>query len=1320
MLIFLFVLLATGCTTRAVGARKISTTVKPYGYAPFVWVSVTRCSGEWCTGESRTSFTLNIIATDPTNKTCTHYCFGNIIAMWRPIHATATIVEQDGFMLGAYVYSLDKNACIAIPGGFSCSEHVVSTIPLNRLSIMLHATPANRDYYFGPDSEIECGADPQCAAYKLIRRTMYAKNDSARTWPSSDEVLTIRNSPYVCILAYIGLGDTESFGSCYAQLGDFCFESETNRFCVSGSDNSRVGITNADDGASAPIAICELSSASELETRDPSTVPELTEINAFLAPSACDAVVIPVAAKVYDNRVSIDADVPLFHNLSELAHIVLRLNLSDRIIDTLRAEDGTSAKRQTLARTIANVMTSTYATAIILDLSDCTDAKLANGNANITTLVASLASQLREREIRKIFLRLPRSANVFKCADYTLLLQSAIDSFVSPKGLPDMSKRDHCQNMWTRDSDKGDSAAGGVLAYVLTTLRSCVPANKFIFTLALTGGIAITPLEGHTQPIVGELPLSDLESNNMLKCQEDMKTKCCSGSSVSVWDRNTLVAINVTSTSFETLKRYPELMTNAFGVNQFVISPVDSDFRRGVRSNTPAILGITSAIHRLSELRKYSKTTNTRSRRSVDVLKLNPIQVVTPEGPFKDPASGSKNSLDPQFTVGLGTRIVCPGLIAVHGALGLFKEPYRELYGTRYDTIYAANVYELDSCTPGPPSQAAVVSAVAPQIAININTMMPTTDPAHYMIGILDTKKIVEYVPVVNKVCEAYNAGAAEQNMNIVALDDGYVISEPTVEHKSNFIVKPADNLYFVSNFTPGVDYVNLNIQCVNYDVGALQPCLIAICGGDHVCRRDYGRLCNSAHEIMNDARRAGNMMRDGLKELAVQEKKAKMYELLDKAPLPFLDVETQHRHQRKKRFIGAVLGGAALAYGYYLSTRIDKLESQMDMLHNAHTVISNRLVEVSVKLDASIANVNGRIDEQERNMRKNTEMINSNFILLRDAIMRNTETAMRDTNVKFSVMASYQMWYAQMQSITHQMMQAAMHVKFMARGIENCVRQIATKRSGSCPSGLAVMQEHPGLADFPTVGAALYKDRKLFIVHMVPGTVRKKVVREIIPMPKMSTDNIPCWPDYKVWFIDREYYEPSECSGKYCHEPELHHKYIRCRDNSNECKTVCSTCHRGICYQNNKFTWMEGTTSIEIKSPAPLRPFSKTHISDGPVSFADLLKDAMPDAPELAVIQAINTSAQLFDVREDLENITQTIQEFDRKYKKISSSRVSFGGWFSGFISDTAMWISIATLMAWCTALSLGITYIYFCGGGGGGGGGGGMAMRYKMMKML
>lgn len=183
------------------------------------------------------------------------------------------------------------------------------------------------------------------------------------------------------------------------------------------------------------------------------------------------------------------------------------------------------------------------------------------------------------------------------------------------------------------------------------------------------------------------------------------------------------------------------------------------------------------------------------------------------------------------------------------------------------------------------------------------------------------------------------------------------------------------------------------------------------------------------------DARRAGELMREGLEELAVQEKKARVYEIPDNAPFPWLD-RPNGAPVRNRRFLGFLVGGVGLGLAWHVSNRVDKVEEQLDEVKTSYISVSNTLVEVSNKLDTNINLVNGRIDEQEMKMKKNSDIVNSNFALLRDTMKRNTEAAMRDTNVKFSVMASYQMWYAQMQSVTHQMMQAAMHTKFMARGV--------------------------------------------------------------------------------------------------------------------------------------------------------------------------------------------------------------------------------------------------------------------------------------------
>ena len=1228
-----------------------------------------------------------------------------------------------------------------VPGGFKCSDRVVADTPLNRISVLLHASPDNRDYYFNKDPMIDCGADPQCAAFKLLRRTLYAPAES-RTWPDTDEVLTIRNSPYACVLAYVGLGDTENINTCYAQLGDNCFLSEGNRFCIGNSKNRKVGITNADSTASAPIAICEVSSSGKSQDRDQAYKPTATEIRDFLVPSSCDAAVLSLDRAVYvSHYLSVELDVATFYTVAEAGHVIMKVSFNECLIPVSSTSSDFSLVISDVAETLSRVKVSTLSSAIMLDATDwgSTDCDRSNWKGtNFTRAAADLASALITEGVLKLFLQLPKSSRLLAMIDFSQL--AVFEAFVTPPGRVDMNRVGHCQNMWTASSDHGDRQIG-VMPYLLTLLRKGIRANKVIFTLSLTGGLKISPLESreddaHRQrEIVGELSLADMETNTMLKCEEDINTKCCSGSSLTVWARDVLVNVTVTSTSFEMLRRFPELVAVAFGINQLLITPVDSDFKRGVRSTTPAILGITSAVHRLRDWKKQQMAAGIstvaavsqgrgRGKRAaaaaaLDVNSpslvdgLDNIVVNIPESQYKDPASGAKNCLDPEYNVGLSNTVLCPGLIAVHGALGVFKEPHKEMYSTGYDKIYIVNLYKLESCTPGLPDKKASVSKRPPQIAVNINTLIPTTDRNHYTVGILDSEHIVEYMPPVNEVCSATNTGEVAHSMNLVSVDDGYTVDKPVVEVEQGVIVKPVEALYFVSNFTPGIDYINLNVSCIGYDVSALRPCLISICGGDNSCRRDYGRLCNSAHEIINDARRAGQLMKEGLDELARQEQKARMYELPDSAlPLPWL--ENPIRGSRRKRLTGLIAGAAALGLATWVSTRVDALEKQMDAMKNEFVKFGADIVEVSNKLDTNIAMVNGRIDKQEEKMKKNNEILNRNFAILRDTMVRNTEAAVLDTNIKFSVMASYQMWYAEMQSITHQMMQAAMHTKFMARGVENCLRQIASKRSGSCPSGMTVLREHPGLAEFPTVGTALYKDRKLFIVHSIPATVDKTVVRGIIPMPKMSTDGVPCWPDYKVWLIDGQYYQPSECHGRYCHKPELHERYQRCIEEPSECKTVCAPCHRGVCYHDKKVTWMEGTAMVEIQSP-PLQSFSRPHISEGPVSFLDLMKHTIPGTPEMELVKTINTSVKLISVREDLDNITRSLEEFDKRYDEMTAGRVTFGGLLSGFASDIALWTFVAILLVWCISLSCGLVFLFYFGGVSGHGRGMELIGKYK-----
>lgn len=198
--------------------------------------------------------------------------------------------ETEGSILGAYVRRLDKSYCTVVPRGFQCLDRVIISTPLNNISILLHACLCNRDYYFGKDPMADCGLDPQCAAFMLLRRTLHAPTAS-RIWLEADDVLTIRNSPYAFVMSYEGLRDA-FIGTCYAQLGDNCFVSEGNRFCIGNSRENRVGITNADNAVLAPIAICEVSSTTSLKDQDPANRPTAREIRDFLTLSSCNATIL--------------------------------------------------------------------------------------------------------------------------------------------------------------------------------------------------------------------------------------------------------------------------------------------------------------------------------------------------------------------------------------------------------------------------------------------------------------------------------------------------------------------------------------------------------------------------------------------------------------------------------------------------------------------------------------------------------------------------------------------------------------------------------------------------------------------------------------------------------------------------------------------------------------------------------------------------------------------------------------------------------------------------------------------------------------------
>lgn len=418
--------------------NKRSRSDKPYGYAPYVWVSVSQCVPEsgWCVGRSKGSFALTVDIEDRESGLCTHYCPGDIYATWKSDNDPfddVTRHERQGVMLGAYVYRLDQKSCVEIPGKFPCSDRVVSSIPINKVSIMLHASKKNREYFFGDDPAAQCEPGPQCAAYKFLRRTLYAAEENV-TWPDTDDVLTIRNSPYDCVLTYVGLGDSETIGLCYTQLGNNCFRFKKTTFCIGESeDTGSVGLTNADKDASTPIAMCEIASSDELQRRDSLSRPTTAEIVSFIGPSSCDATVVSVDNVTYNSgRLFISADIERFHALSELGHVILTVPLDECLLPIAATDAGYSSAIQTVAKTLHKTTIATYSSAIMFNASEWGTGACARDTAaaDLNTLANDLARALTAQKHVKMFLRLPRTIARVKDVDFARL--AIFEAFVIP------------------------------------------------------------------------------------------------------------------------------------------------------------------------------------------------------------------------------------------------------------------------------------------------------------------------------------------------------------------------------------------------------------------------------------------------------------------------------------------------------------------------------------------------------------------------------------------------------------------------------------------------------------------------------------------------------------------------------------------------------------------------------------------------------------------------------------------------------------------------------------------------------------------------
>lgn len=535
------------------------------------------------------------------------------------------------------------------------------------------------------------------------------------------------------------------------------------------------------------------------------------------------------------------------------------------------------------------------------------------------------------------------------------------------------------------------------------------------------------------------------------------------------------------------------------------------------------------------------------------------------------------------------------------------------------------------------------------------------------------TDDLVEYAPPVQLLCQDVNTKPIDR-LPYVVVDGEYVYAEPSVSKDGKVLVAPMGVYYIVSNFTYGVDYINFNSTCIDYDIEAMPSCALTVCGGDLSCINTYGSVCAHAGQVVSDARRSGTLMRAAFDDLALEEKKAMVYRESTDGSLS---------DRRSPRAIGLiiaagvgilgslVMSGAALVIAQQTADRVNVLEKQLDLTKNMVVQLGDDMVTVTNKLNTNIELTNNRVDELQQQTNAQFRVINNNFQEIHD----NMKAFKTDVNERFKVTFGYQSWYGQMMSITTQLTQAAMQMKYKAANVKLCLLNLADGIMGVCPSGLDVFTDYPGLANTPTVQALLYKDRKLLIVNKVPNDIRGVYMSKIVGVPSVS-NGTPCWPDYDVWSHDGAYYLPGDCDSRFCNPLVKHVKFYECLADPSTCKVTCAECFKNICWRDGNYSWTEGTVETNIEAEPPPE-FERPTISDG-----IFIPNITINVSDPVVIEQLNTSVVLVDIRDDINGLSEALGLYEKQYDELTSQRTSGNAGLLILSIVTLVWLLILTFL--------------------------------------
>ncbi|AVP72221.1 membrane Allo46; type 1 membrane protein [Silurid herpesvirus 1] len=1223
----------------------------------------------------------------------THRRFG--LSFVRPLITNASVLE----------------GCVEV--GYECDEPITPSAPLNPLSIFFHGSQELKGALFG---NITC-TTPWTLACAVIEVLTALRDNTA---PDPGALGVLRGSEYNCLLAYLGLGELPAKSPCWAQLGPMCYSGYGVPVCVT-AHRKLYGLVKTEEPELRQSMDCTISAKihSRGEVIGRKIVRDMIAGGCDNVIVACD---LPWGFKTPVDELTIPNECKLsaFTNIS-LPSFYIGKNATGRVALELRF-DATSWRswfsrqweRTRVVSRIVDTMNKEYRMLIINWIPT------PDGMGILYAFMSELSHHIASLKGRRLQLGLVISGSppILETYDLKWLkrivnrfyvsapiqMQSTIGGLKCPTqldpsstscGLPDRNCPGHVGYQH--------------LTYTAAYLTRRIPTKQLSFTLDLTGQAWAKQYlsSGEIWGLLRNLPdttrgggipknIIDAELRGHPSTRVTQGNGCHRAKGLLSFGEDHIQV--QWATTDDIVEMIDWLMGN--GIVSFKVDQVTYDISLQEQYHFKTILAITDAVKlRIAAFEIVESQMVTGGNMSLNETEVweqaaraihgNPdSNMTTTLAPSTSTPAVNGSSLvrrrrspasDPEivhlptipFTsnfstgtvgvqVGSGPRVVCPGVVATIGNIVFSRIPYAQFKRLSFfKNLYVTWLENMTECTPlttGAPELITEATSFPSTFAVDINTFSPTNSSDYYVVGYSSPGELVQYSPLVKQSCVFINTNETF-TQSYVEIDDDYYYTEPTPV--DNGFIIPEGIKFFMGDLVMAVDYINFNITCMNYNNPTIQSCIAAVCAANaSACTTDATTMCSQGTPIIQDFERSNELLKASIRDFELEHEKMKMFAIAPGG------TDTTVATQKFGLSIAAItMSGVALAaastalvVATLAASKIDALQSQLDITSEVIEKLGNSVAIISARLDRNIQAVNGRIDDLQKQLNKQFEIIEKNMKQISAVV----EAFADSTKKKMREIITYQQWYQQIISLTHQVTQGAIQVGYKVGMLRTCIKSLLAGTMAGCPSELSIFTEHPGLTYSKTVKAMLYQDKKLFIVNQVPRTLDPAPVHRFIPAPSIIKDKV-CWPDYKLSYVNGKVYAPVECTGKYCSPPVEPKDYLECLATPTTCKYVCGDCYRGICYNRTADELVVPFEEINYK-------LALTDL-DGPlfnnVPQIMVLEDDLDDVKiELEALTQLNTSAKLEDITDDINHMKETIREYREEMERLRVT--GFGEWLA------------------------------------------------------